>query len=164
MRNPSMPDKDAIVTIRHFDIRKAWAPQNQSLVSRIAILLMVAVTLTTVVLVAGIDGYPLDRQSTIHLRTPDCMPNFQNLAVVKIKSSETEHAETIVCARVRSSARRHGHREDQDAHECKNTHSSLPIHSDRYLAHGYCLDASTLTVLNVQVGTQWSHRCWRSLT
>jgi hypothetical protein len=61
-----MPDKDAIVTIRHFDIRKAWAPQNQSLVSRIAILLMVAVTLTTVVLVAGIDGYVTKQFNVIH--------------------------------------------------------------------------------------------------
>lgn len=61
-----MLDKDAIVTIRHFDIRKTWAPQNQSLVSRIAILLMLAVTLTTVVLVAGIDGYVTKQFNVIH--------------------------------------------------------------------------------------------------
>lgn len=61
-----MPEKDAIVTIRHFDIRKVWSPLHQSLVSRIAILLMVAVTLTTVVLVAGIDGYVTKQFNVIH--------------------------------------------------------------------------------------------------
>ena len=61
-----MPDKDAIVTNRHFDMHTVWSPQHQSLVSRIAILLMVAVTLTTVVLVAGIDGYVTKQFNVIH--------------------------------------------------------------------------------------------------
>lgn len=54
------------MTIRLFDIRTVWSLRHQSLVSRIAILLVIVVTLTTVVLLAGIDGYVTKQFNAIH--------------------------------------------------------------------------------------------------